>query len=136
MNIKLEIGKELKRMLDSKKDISEIATWADRKYAAHCREIDEKLDKILFALSSLSLSEEFILPEKELYKMAADLISEGETEDLSVPDSNSQKAIKIDDSWLMCPICQDAWQQNGVYRMVRCPKCNNKLYNPTFDEKK
>jgi len=136
MNIKLEIGKELKGMLDANLDINKIARWADNIYANYCREINDHLDDILFSLSALTLGEEFVLTKEKLYQIALDLISEGEEEDLSLDDGSSQKAIVIEKDWFMCPLCQEVWNVNNLHKMIRCPKCNNKLYNPLFSSEK
>lgn len=42
-------------------------------------------------------------------------------------------AQDLGENWLMCPLCQDAWQSQTKDGMVLCPKCNNKLHNPKFD---
>ncbi len=56
-----------------------------------------------------------------------------EKEELSTPISEiKDKATELGDHWLMCPLCQESWEEHSVYGMVRCPKCNHKLHNPQF----
>jgi uncharacterized C2H2 Zn-finger protein len=63
------------------------------------------------------------------------LIAEGEKEDLGKPNPEIKEvAQSIGEDWLMCPICQEAWENASTYGMVRCPKCNNKLHNPKFNQ--
>jgi hypothetical protein len=41
------------------------------------------------------------------------------------------KAIIIQDSWVQCPVCTDAWELgNPNFEMCQCPKCNTVLLNP------
>lgn len=42
-------------------------------------------------------------------------------------------AQELDDNWLLCPNCQEAWQSQSKYGMVLCPTCNHKLHNPKFN---
>jgi hypothetical protein len=51
--------------------------------------------------------------------------------DLEFPDPEvNLKAEKLEDNWLMCPICIDAWQTDSKAGMVMCPKCKNVMHNP------
>lgn len=36
----------------------------------------------------------------------------------------SEKAIKIDPNWFVCPKCRDAWELNPLTPMIMCPSCN------------
>lgn len=51
-----------------------------------------------------------------------------EFEDASV----SQTATILDDKWIQCPDCQDAWESESTYAMVRCPTCAGVFRNPRF----
>ena len=76
---------------------------------------------------------QFELSIAELHNIADKLIAEGEKEELSKPISEIKDfANKIGENWLMCPLCQEAWESNLDYAMVRCPGCNNKLHNSKF----
>ena len=53
--------------------------------------------------------------------------------DLEFPDpSILDAAEKIDDEWLLCPFCIDAWQPNSKVGMVVCPECKKTLHNPLY----
>ncbi len=41
-------------------------------------------------------------------------------------------ATVLDDKWLMCPDCIDAWESVSKTAMVICPKCDNALHNPRY----
>lgn len=43
-----------------------------------------------------------------------------------------EMAMEINEKWLMCPFCQEAWESKSEVGMVRCPKCNNLLHNPRY----
>jgi hypothetical protein len=44
------------------------------------------------------------------------------------------KAEKLEDNWLMCPICIDAWQTDSKAGMVICPKCKNIMHNSNYSD--
>ncbi|MGE5196217.1 MAG: hypothetical protein ACM3JI_02680 [Anaerolineae bacterium] len=50
------------------------------------------------------------------------------TPDLSV----SQRATLLNNDWLLCPNCIDAWETASNDAMVICPKCNNAFHNPRY----
>ncbi len=53
--------------------------------------------------------------------------------DMEFPDfSNKEQATLIDQNWLMCPKCVDAWGSNSIFAMVECPKCKNIMHNPRY----
>ena len=54
--------------------------------------------------------------------------------DLEFPDSSIIEIAQIiDDEWLMCSFCIDAWQcKNEIDALVKCPKCNKVLNNPRY----
>ncbi|MBN9378089.1 MAG: hypothetical protein BGO14_01245 [Chlamydiales bacterium 38-26] len=53
--------------------------------------------------------------------------------DLEFPDPDvSEKATALEDGWVMCPICIDAWQPHSYSGMIVCPKCNHTMHNPYY----
>lgn len=127
------IGKGLKSELAKGYDIVRISRWAFRVFSEDPRSLDPSLSEILESLFSMEDDPQFELTSDELSNLADKLIAEGEKEELSNPIPEIiDKAIELGDHWLMCPLCQDAWEDHSVYGMVRCPKCNNKLHNPQF----
>lgn len=45
----------------------------------------------------------------------------------------SEKAQLVNDEWLMCPVCIDAWEsKSSVDGMVRCANCRSVLHNPRY----
>lgn len=55
--------------------------------------------------------------------------------DLEYPDTNvTAEAEKLDDFWLLCPDCSDAWKSHSKSALVRCPSCNSVLINPVYCE--
>lgn len=39
----------------------------------------------------------------------------------------------LDDEWIMCPDCIDAWECTNVMNaLIVCPYCNNKMNNPRY----
>ncbi len=83
--------------------------------------------------------------ENEYYQ---DLLTDGEEKevkifekykylmDLEFPNPSIQEhATALDDEWLMCPICIDAWQSTSKDGMVICPKCERMLHNPRYQKK-
>ena len=41
-------------------------------------------------------------------------------------------AEALDDTWLYCPSCIDAWESTSKDGMVMCPLCQNWLHNPRY----
>ncbi|MFA6915648.1 MAG: hypothetical protein WC222_04570 [Parachlamydiales bacterium] len=66
--------------------------------------------------------------EIEIFKRYKELM------DLEFPDpSISLKAEVGDESWLLCPLCIDAWEStNKLDALVRCPKCQTIMNNPRY----
>lgn len=129
---KKNIGKELKSELAKGYDIVRISRWAFRIYS-NDRSQDLELKDTLETLFSMEDDPQFELSEAELMQIADRLIAEGEKEDLLQPDLEiEEKAESIGDNWLMCPICQEVWENISIYAMIRCPKCNKKLHNPKY----
>lgn len=129
---KQNFGKELKKELLKGYDIVRISRWAFQLYS-NARSLDPETRDILEKLFSMEDDPQFEISQEELTELADKLIEEGERDDLEKPDPGiKETAIFIEDNWLMCPICQESWEEGLKYRMVRCPQCNNKLYNPRF----
>ncbi len=36
------------------------------------------------------------------------------------------------DSWMQCPLCEEAWEERIREAIVKCPKCNSVLHNPLY----
>ena len=52
---------------------------------------------------------------------------------LEFPDPEIEmKAASLDDGWVMCPICIDAWEPKSIDGMIICPKCKNVMHNPFY----
>ena len=127
------IGKGLKSELARGYDIVRISRWAFRVYSEDPRSLDSSLREILESLFTMEDDPQFELTEEELSNLADKLVAEGEREELLIPVPDiKDKATELDEHWLMCPLCQEAWEEHSPYGMVRCPKCNNKLLNPHF----
>ena len=127
------VGKELKSELAQGYDIVRISRWAFRVYSEDPRSLDFSLREILESLFAMEDDPQFELTAEELSNLADKLIAEGEKEELSIPASEiKDKATELGDHWLMCPLCQEAWEEHSIYGMIPCPKCNNKLHNPQF----
>ncbi|MFA5250396.1 MAG: hypothetical protein WC371_03180 [Parachlamydiales bacterium] len=43
-----------------------------------------------------------------------------------------EKAEIIDQEWLLCPVCHDAWLSNSLDAMVVCTNCQKIMHNPRF----
>ena len=81
----------------------------------------------------MQLDSQFTLTADELRTLANKLIAEGDEEELGKPISEIKDiAEELGDNWLMCPLCQESWEDHSKYAMVRCPKCDQKLHNPKF----
>ena len=53
--------------------------------------------------------------------------------DLEFPDPDiSEKATALEDGWVMCPTCIDAWQPHSYSGMIVCPKCHHTMHNPYY----
>ena len=54
--------------------------------------------------------------------------------DLEFPDPDvSEKATALEDGWVMCPTCIDAWQPNPLDGMTVCPICHQTMHNPFYE---
>jgi hypothetical protein len=53
--------------------------------------------------------------------------------DLEYPDSSiKKKATHLRNNWVMCPACDESWEESSRNGMVKCPKCGEYLHNPFF----
>ncbi|MBU1628487.1 MAG: hypothetical protein KKH06_00145, partial [Gammaproteobacteria bacterium] len=51
--------------------------------------------------------------------------------DLEFPNSSVIKvASDLGKSWIMCPDCDEAWENKSSAALVECPKCKTLLNNP------
>jgi len=127
------IGKELKSELAQGYDIVRISRWALRVFSENIRSLDASSRDILEKLFSMEDDPQFELTADELCALANKLIDEGDEEELGKPISEIKDvAEELGGNWLMCPLCQESWEDHSKYGMVRCPKCNQKLHNPKF----
>ena len=56
--------------------------------------------------------------------------------DLEFPNpSISLTAAILDEEWVLCPTCIDAWESNSLNGMIICPKCHKIMHNPRWNLK-
>jgi hypothetical protein len=66
--------------------------------------------------------------EVAIFKRYKDLM------DLEFPcPSITKKASILKESWVMCPNCDESWEELSKDGMLRCPKCKEFLQNPFFN---
>jgi hypothetical protein len=130
---KNELGKALKKLLVTESDVVKISRWALKLYSENYTYLDSTMIEILECLFSIEDDPQFELSNNELNEIADRLIFEGEKEELEPIPEIKNTAEDLGDNWLMCPLCQEAWQFQTKYGMVLCPKCGNKLHNPKFE---
>jgi hypothetical protein len=71
---------------------------------------------------SLSLGENFA---REIFYKRKDLA------DLEFVDDSVEKTVMfVDENWVQCPLCCEAWEINSYDAMVRCPKCHGVFHRP------
>ena len=130
---KKKIGNELMSLINKNASIAQISRWADLVYSNNCRILDSETDGLITKISFMQIDSQFELTVDELRAIANKLISEGDEEELGKPISEIKDiAEELGGNWLMCPLCQESWEDNSKYGMVCCPKCNQKLHNPKF----
>jgi hypothetical protein len=84
-----------------------------------------------FLYTEKELKRKVLETKKKLNKTLSELVKE----ELKKPDSNIEKSATIlDETWLMCPVCIDAWESTSKNAMVICPKCNQVFHNPRFQK--
>ena len=129
---KKEIGENLKKELDKGYNIERISAWAcDLLYIKMRNRPSPEIGDILDRISLMGAGPEFEYTEQELRLFAERLINEyTKTPDLSIVKS----AVQLDNIWLMCPDCIDAWEATTKDAMVICPKCNKAFHNPRYQE--
>lgn len=93
--------------------------WADLE-SVYSRELEE---------GKLNAEEQNII--KNSIKKLEDLIQRALSQFEYTQDVSPSPAQALDDNWLYCPICIDAWESSDTAkRIVICPKCNNAFLNP------
>ncbi|MBS0621349.1 MAG: hypothetical protein JSR80_00080 [Verrucomicrobia bacterium] len=130
---KKDFSNDLKIHLKIGCDAKQIGSWAHAMYLKHCGRIDRELEEIMVNLFPSEESPEFELTKKELLELVDNLELESDKEELARSISDIKEiAEDLGDNWLMCPLCQEAWEDTSDYAMVRCPKCNHRLHNLKF----
>lgn len=128
---KREFAKDFKAQLDRGYEPNRIGSWAHKIYLGHLGELSKELEEILEDLLVLEAGPEFELSFEEISALLNQLTEEGEKEDIGTADlSIKEIAEDLSNHWLMCPLCEESWENHIKYPMVRCPKCNQKLHNP------
>ncbi len=128
---KREFAKDFKAQIDRGYNPQRIGSWAHHTYFHLLGELNEELEEVLEGLMVLEAGPEFELPFEEISALVNKLTEEGEKEDIGTPDLNIKDlAEDLGSHWLMCPLCEESWENYIEYAMVRCPKCNQKLHNP------
>jgi hypothetical protein len=126
---KQTIGKELKSELAKGYDIVRISRWAFRIFSEDPRSLDPALRATLENLFAMEDDPQFELTEEQLHALADRLIQEGEGARLRDAEP-SITAVRLDDHWLFCPNCLDAWESDSREPKVICPKCDQIFLNP------
>lgn len=99
--------------------------------ARRCTTSEEDLKSSGFFYSEKELREKV----KEVHEKLGSLDALIKKE-LKVPNLNISKiATSLDEKWLMCPDCIDAWECSSQDAMVICPMCNQVLHNPRYENK-
>lgn len=128
MLTKLEIALALKEKIQAGEDFVVIGRWASTVYEEN---ESKELDDLLLRLSSMEIGNNFQFSYSSLAKIVEDIIKQ----ELKVPNSNvSISAIALDQKWLMCPDCIDAWESDSKDAMVICPKCKKIMHNPRYKQ--
>jgi hypothetical protein len=121
---KKALGEELKIEISKGFNIVRISQWAFQLYSENLNFLNSEICDILETLFSMEDDLQFELTKEQLEDLADRLILEGERDDLQQPDPGiKEKAQELEDSWVMCPLCQEAWRDNSRYAMLLCPKC-------------
>ena len=54
--------------------------------------------------------------------------------DLEFPDDSIKElAVVLNKTYLMCPFCDESWENTTNDAMVECPKCSRKMNNPNYE---
>lgn len=128
---KKEIGEALLKELNKGYNIVRVSRWAFRVYSENLLSLSPSLCDVLQTLFAMEDDPQFELTKVQVEEIANTLINEGEQEELEFPDSTTKnRAELLEGSWLMCPLCGEAWEDKTTLAMLRCPGCNNKLHRP------
>jgi len=66
--------------------------------------------------------------EVEIFKKYKSLM------DVEFPNPSIREAATVlDPTWLLCPLCIDAWESIAKEGMVICPYCHHMLHNPKYE---
>ena len=128
---KKQIGEKLKSELAKGYDVVRISRWAFKIYSENLKSLTPSLCEILESLFAMEDDPQFELTHEQLEILADKLISEGNKEEIECLDLEIwEKAEQLENFWLMCPICQEAWEDQSVSKIVCCPRCKKKMHNP------
>ena len=128
---KYKLGKELKEELAKEYDVIKISRLGFRHLFNNIDTLEPDLRDILKHFSLMEEDPKFVLTEEQVRAIADKLLEEGEKEEFSVSDPTIKDiAEDLRSHWLMCPLCQEAWENHIKYPMVRCPQCHQSLHNP------
>lgn len=135
INSTTEIGRQLEVEINKgynrREDIVRISRWAYALYYNNMRNLSARCQDILQTLGRMEDDPQFELSLEELQAWAHELITEGEKGELANPISEIKDVAQdLGESWVMCPLCQESWENHSDYAMLLCPKCNQKLHNP------
>jgi hypothetical protein len=75
MYTKEKFGKELKKRIESREEVSDIGNWAYFMYSQHRREIDRDFRDLLITLGGMEMGPEFERSYEELDQIADKLIA-------------------------------------------------------------
>jgi len=125
------LGEELRRKIIKRESIEQISNWASDLYFNSRGSLPKEINDILRDIYIMDAGPEFVLTIDELNKIADMLVAEGDSEELfkSIPEVKD-KAVQLDEIWMMCPLCQCVWETQSQYGMLQCPGCKRKLHNP------
>lgn len=122
------IGGELRIELLKGFDIIRISRWAFHLLSENLGSLDPDIQDILEELFGMKDGSQFELAAEELTKLAEKLISEGEKEEIeNLVNEIKYVATSLGEKWIMCPLCQEAWEDFSENKIVLCPKCSSKL---------
>jgi hypothetical protein len=124
-----EIGYALKSQLAKGFNIKNISRWVYDIYCSHAGDLSFDQEGVLEELFRMEDDPQFELTEEQLHALADRLIQEGEVARLRDAEP-SITAVRLDDHWLFCPDCLDAWESDSRESKVICPKCDQIFLNP------
>lgn len=85
---------------------------------------------------------QFFVSEKDLKKSVSfskdqlgdsffDYLNYMQKEEMNVSEED-RLAQSLGSKYLLCPLCQEIWEDVSTCFFATCPKCNSKLQNPRF----